>query len=51
MANEETHNLISSDKVEDTKVYDLKGNDIGNVEKLMLEKKKWPRCLCRYPLW
>jgi sporulation protein YlmC with PRC-barrel domain len=38
MAKQETHNLIGSNKVEGTKIYDLKGNDIGAVEKLMIEK-------------
>jgi len=35
----ETHDLIGSDKVHGTKVYDLNGNHIGQIERLMLEKR------------
>lgn len=35
----ETHDLIGSDKVEGTKVYDYKGNHIGSIERVMLEKR------------
>jgi sporulation protein YlmC with PRC-barrel domain len=31
--------LIESDRVEGTTVYDLSGNDIGSVKRLMIEKK------------
>jgi len=34
----EQHNLIGSDRVEDTRVFDLEGVEIGRIEKLMLEK-------------
>ncbi|PWW04070.1 PRC-barrel domain protein [Hoeflea marina] len=35
----ERHDLIASDRVEGTKVYDREGNHIGRIEKLMLEKR------------
>ena len=35
----ETHDLIGSDKVQGTKVYDYKGDHIGQVERIMLEKR------------
>jgi len=35
----ETHDIISSDKVEGTKVYDLNGEHIGKIERLALEKR------------
>jgi hypothetical protein len=35
----ETHDLIASDKVEGTKVYDLAGEHIGAVERLLIEKR------------
>jgi sporulation protein YlmC with PRC-barrel domain len=34
----ETHDLIASDKVEGTKVYDLAGEHIGSVNRLLIEK-------------
>lgn len=34
----ENHNLIGSDRVEGTKVFDLDGVEIGHVDKVMLEK-------------
>ena len=35
----ETHDLIASDKVIGTQVYDIRGNHIGQVERLILEKR------------
>jgi hypothetical protein len=35
----ESHDLIASDKVVGTKVYDPKGDHIGSVERLILEKR------------
>ena len=35
----ETHELIGSDKVQGTRVYDVDGNDIGKIERVMLEKR------------
>jgi hypothetical protein len=35
----ETHDLIASDKVEGTKVYDLAGEHIGSVHRLLIEKR------------
>jgi sporulation protein YlmC with PRC-barrel domain len=35
----ETHDLIASDKVEGTKVYDPRGERIGSVERLLVEKR------------
>lgn len=35
----ETHDLIASDKVEGTNVYDLSGNDIGSIKRVMIEKR------------
>ncbi|MBJ6988760.1 MULTISPECIES: PRC-barrel domain-containing protein [unclassified Devosia] len=35
----ETHDLIASDKVEGTKVYDLAGEHIGAVNRLLIEKR------------
>ncbi|WP_127752064.1 PRC-barrel domain-containing protein [Devosia sp. 1566] len=35
----ETHDLIGSDKVEGTKVFDRSGEHIGSIERLMLEKR------------
>lgn len=35
----ETHDLIGSDKVEGTKVYDRDGQHIGAIERVMLEKR------------
>jgi hypothetical protein len=35
----ETHDLIASDKVEGTKVYDLNGEHIGSIERLLVEKR------------
>ncbi|WP_394885783.1 PRC-barrel domain-containing protein (plasmid) [Mesorhizobium sp. AaZ16] len=35
----ETHDLIASDMVVGTNVYDIQGNHIGRVERLILEKR------------
>ena len=35
----ETHDLIASDKVEGTKVYDPRGEHIGSIERLLVEKR------------
>jgi len=35
----ETHDLIASDKVEGTKVYDLGGEHIGSIERILVEKR------------
>jgi hypothetical protein len=35
----ETHDLIASDMVVGTNVYDIQGNHIGQVERLILEKR------------
>ena len=35
----ETHDLIASDKVEGTRVYDPSGTDIGTIERLLIEKR------------
>jgi len=35
----ETHDLIASDKVEGTKVYDLAGEHIGSVDRILIEKR------------
>jgi sporulation protein YlmC with PRC-barrel domain len=34
----ETHDLIASDKVEGTKVYDPNGKHIGSIERILVEK-------------
>jgi sporulation protein YlmC with PRC-barrel domain len=39
MATNETHELISSDKVEGTSVYDRSGNKLGTVSSVMLDKR------------
>ena len=33
------HDLIESDRVSGTNVYDLNGNHLGSIERLMLEKR------------
>ena len=35
----ETHDLIASDKVEGTKVYDPAGEHIGSIERILVEKR------------
>jgi hypothetical protein len=35
----ETHDLIASDKVEGTKVYDLAGEHIGSIDRILIEKR------------
>ncbi|MEX2615194.1 MAG: PRC-barrel domain-containing protein [Alphaproteobacteria bacterium] len=35
----ETHDLIASDKVEGTRVYSNDGDEIGKIERLVLEKR------------
>lgn len=35
----ETHDLIASDKVEGTKVYDPRGEHIGSIERILVEKR------------
>jgi hypothetical protein len=35
----ETHDLIGSDKVEGTKVYDFRGEHVGSIERIMVEKR------------
>jgi hypothetical protein len=35
----ETAGLIGSDKVEDTNVYDTKGEKMGSIKRVMIEKK------------
>jgi sporulation protein YlmC with PRC-barrel domain len=35
----ETHDLIASDKVEGTKVYDRDGRHIGSIERILVEKR------------
>ena len=39
IAANETHELISSDKVEGTSVYDRNGNKLGTVSNVMLDKR------------
>ena len=39
IATNETHELISSDKVEGTAVYDRNGNKLGTVSNVMLDKR------------
>ncbi|GHA31288.1 photosystem reaction center subunit H [Devosia pacifica] len=36
---EESHDLIASDKVEGTKVFDLNGEHIGRIERFLVEKR------------
>lgn len=36
----ETHSLISSDKVEDTKVYNASGEKLGSIDSLMINKRE-----------
>ncbi|WP_249119982.1 PRC-barrel domain-containing protein [Plastoroseomonas hellenica] len=38
VARDETTNLISSDKVEGTSVYDTQGNDLGSIHSVMIGK-------------
>ena len=47
----ETAGLIGSDKVEGTAVYDAKGEHIGSIERVMIEKIRRPGGLCRAELW
>jgi sporulation protein YlmC with PRC-barrel domain len=35
----ETHDLIASDKVEGTKVYDRDGRHVGSIERILVEKR------------
>ena len=35
----ETHDLIASDRVEGTKVYDLAGEHIGAIDRILIEKR------------
>ncbi|NMA97397.1 MAG: PRC-barrel domain containing protein [Phyllobacteriaceae bacterium] len=35
----ETHDLIASDKVEGTRVFDPSGRDIGAIERILVEKR------------
>ncbi|MDB5621968.1 MAG: PRC-barrel domain containing protein [Devosia sp.] len=35
----ETHDLIGSDKVEGTRVFDREGEHIGSIQRVMLEKR------------
>jgi hypothetical protein len=35
----ETHDLIASDKVEGTRVFDPSGEDIGSIERILIEKR------------
>ena len=35
----ETHDLIASDKVEGTRVFDLNGDNVGTIERVLLEKR------------
>lgn len=35
----ETHDLIASDKVEGTRVFDPSGEDIGAIERVLIEKR------------
>jgi len=35
----ETHDLIASDKVEGTKVYNLQGEHVGSIERILVEKR------------
>lgn len=35
----ETHDLIASDKVEGTKVFDPNGDHIGSIERILVEKR------------
>jgi len=35
----ETHDLIASDKVEGTKVYDREGRHVGSIERILVEKR------------
>ncbi len=39
LARDETNNLIASDKVEGTEVFNNKGEKLGKVENLMVDKK------------
>jgi sporulation protein YlmC with PRC-barrel domain len=36
---DETRDLISSDKVEGTSVYDRNGNNLGTISNVMLDKR------------
>ena len=42
----ETAGLIGSDKVEGTAVYDAKGEHMGSIERVMIEKVRRPSGLC-----
>lgn len=35
----ETHDLIGSDKVEGTKVFDMRGEHIGSIKRILVEKR------------
>ena len=35
----ETHDLIASDKVEGTKVFDTRGEHVGSIERILVEKR------------
>lgn len=37
---DETHDLIGSDKVEGTKVYNPSGEKLGSIDSLMIDKRK-----------
>jgi hypothetical protein len=47
VATDETHNLISSDKVVGTSVYNRQGESLGSVYGLMLNKQTGVRLLTR----
>ena len=44
------HQLISSEDVEGTEVYDMAGKNIGEVDHLMIDKMSGPRGLRRHQL-
>jgi hypothetical protein len=35
----ETHDLIASDKVEGTRVYNMQGEHVGSIERVLIEKR------------
>ena len=47
----ETAGLIGSDTVEGTAVYDAKGEHMGSIERVMIDKRSGPGGLCGAPIW
>ena len=48
---DETHQLISSEKVDGTSVYDRRGESLGSIHHLMIDKKYWSGRLCSDVVW